>query len=86
MANALAPELAQLVEQEGLAADLDEALRQRAGKCSEPRGQAARQDHDREERLVHWLITRVPSKSNRKRTSFRPASAMVLRSLARSSA
>ena len=57
--------------------DLDERLGNALGHRLQARRQPARQDRDRQ---AHEKSTLVPSKSNRKRTSSRPAVAIAARS------
>ena len=57
------------------AGDLDERLRNRLGERPQPRRQAAGEDGDRQ---AHANSTFVPSKSNRNRTSSRPAAVMAV--------
>ncbi len=73
--DALTPEPVQLVLRERPAGHLDERLRHRRRDGVEARGEAAGQDRDRQ---AHANRTFVPSKSNRKRTSSRPADAIAV--------
>src|SRR5262249_58162767 len=64
----------QLMQHERLPRDLDERLRDRLGDRVEARRETTGEDGDGKH---HEKTTRVPSKSNRKRTSSRPASAIA---------
>ena len=78
-ADPVGPQQLELVDDERLAGDLDQRLGDRRGDRLEPRRQATREECHRQR---HDTTTRVPSNSNRNRTSWRPAAAIAARSLA----
>ena len=77
--NPLLSEQLQLPEHEGTARDVHEGLRDRRGDRMQSGGEPPGEDCDRQHRQ-EVRTTLLPSKSNLKRTSSRPASAIARRS------
>src|SRR5579884_1285476 len=86
LANALLTHQAELMGDERLARDLEDRLGPPFGELSETLAEAARQHRHRKRTAHDCVTTCAPWKSNRKRTSCKPAPAMARRSRTRSSA